>query len=78
MPICLCFLENIDMFFDEPFHKTVFIKFCPKRLASLNNNNSNTFISLPTEDNYICSQNSYLGLESEVLKNDNTRYADID
>ena len=30
---------------------------------------------MPREDAYICLQNSYISLEFEVLKNNNTRYA---
>ena len=47
-------------------------------MATINNNNSNISISLPREDAHICLQNSYIGLEFEVLKNDNTRYANGD
>ena len=33
---------------------------------------------MPTEDAYICLQNSYISLEFEVLKNDDTRFIDGD
>ena len=33
---------------------------------------------MPREGAYICLQNSYISLEFEVLKNDDTRYADND
>ena len=55
-----------------------FIKYSPSSLATVNNANSNISVSLPSEDAYICSQNSYISLEFEVLKNDNTRYANGD
>ena len=63
---------------DKPIHKIDFIKYSPSSLATINNNNSNISISLPREDAYICLQNSYISLEFEVLKNDNTRYANGD
>ena len=47
-------------------------------MATINNTNSNTTISFPREDAYICLQNSFISLEFEVLKNNNTRYADGD
>ena len=59
---------------EKPFHKIDFYKYSSSSLATINNNNSNFSISLPREDAYICLQNSYISLEFEVLKNDNTRY----
>ena len=63
---------------DNPIHKIDFIKYSPSSLATINNNNSNISIIFPREDAYICLQNSYISLEFEVLKNDNTRYVDND
>ena len=63
---------------EKPFHKIDFIKYSPSSLATINNTNSNTTISFPREDAYICLQNSFISLEFEVLKNNNTRYADGD
>ena len=63
---------------DKPIHKIDFIKYSPSSLATINNTNSNTTISFPREDAYICLQNSFISLEFEVLKNNNTRYADGD
>ena len=63
---------------DEPIHKIDFIKYSPSSLATINNNNSNISINFPREDAYIYLQNSYISLEIEVLKNDDTRYADGD
>ena len=63
---------------DKPIHKIDFIKYSPTSLAAINNNNSNISIIFPREDAYICLQNSYISLEFEVLKNDDTRYADGD
>ena len=63
---------------DKPIHKIDFIKYSPSSLATINNNNSNNSIIFPREDAYICLQNSYISLEFEVLKNDDTRYADDD
>ena len=76
---------NTDMFslknkytLEKPIHKIDFIKYSPKSLATINNTNSNTTISFPREDAYICLQNSFISLEFEVLKNNNTRFADGD
>ena len=44
----------------------------------MNNKSSNISISFPREDAYNCLQNSYISTEFEVLKNDDTRYADGD
>ena len=63
---------------DKPIHKIDFIKYSPSSLATINNSNSNISIIFPREDAYICLQNSFISLEFEVLKNDNTRYADGD
>ena len=63
---------------DKSIHKIDFIKYNPSSLATINNNNSNISIIFPIEDAYICLQNSYISLEFEVLKNDDTRYADGD
>ena len=63
---------------EKPIHKIDFIKYSPSSLATINNANSNVSISLPREDAYICLQNSYISLEFEVLKNNNTRYANND
>ena len=63
---------------EKPIHKIDFIKYSPSSLATINNANSNVSISLPREDAYICLQNSYLSLEFEVLKNNDTRYANGD
>ena len=63
---------------DKPTHKIDFIKYSPCSLATINNNNSNISISLPREVAYICLQNSYISVEFEVLKNDDTRYNDGD
>ena len=63
---------------DKPIHKIGFIIDSPSSLATINNSNSNISIIFPREDAYTCLQNSYLSLEFEVLKNDDTRYADGD
>ena len=55
-----------------------FIKYSPSSLATINNNNSKISIIFPREDANICLQNSFISLEYEVLKNDDTRYADGD
>ena len=57
---------------EKHIHKIDFIEYSPSSLATVNNTNSNMSISLPREVAYICSQNSFLGVEFEVLKNDNT------
>ena len=63
---------------EKPIHKIDFIKFNPSSLATVNNANSNISVSLPREDAYICLQNSFISLEFEVLKNNNTNFADGD
>ena len=56
--------------FENPILKIDFIKYSPSSLATVNNANSNISISLEFEEN--------ISLEFEVLKNDNTRYANSD
>ena len=63
---------------EKPIHKIDFIKYSPSSLATVNNANSNISVSLPREDAYICLQNSFISLEFEVLKNNNTRYINGD
>ena len=63
---------------DNPIHKIDFIGYSHSSLATINNINSIISIIFPREDAYICLQNSYISLELEVLKNDNTRYVDDD
>ena len=63
---------------DKPIHKIDFIEYSPSSLATINNINSNISIIFPREDACICLQISFISLEFEVLKNDNTRYADGD
>ena len=62
----------------KPIHKIDFITYSPSSLPTINNTNSNISISLPREDSCICLQNSYISLEFEVHKNDNTRYTNGD
>ena len=50
----------------KPFHNIDFIKYSPNSLATINNNNSNNFISFSREDAYIYLQNSYISLDFEV------------
>ena len=57
------------------FIKVILLKHSPNSLATIINNNSNISISLPREDAYICLQNSYISVDFEVLKQDDTRYA---
>ena len=73
----MCSLKN-KYTLEKPVHKIDFIKYSPSSLATVNNANSNISISLPREDAYICLQNSNISLEFEILKNDNTRYANSD
>ena len=63
---------------EKPIHKIDFIKYNPSSLATVNNANSNISVSLPREDAYICLQNSFISLEFEVLKNNDSRFADGD
>ena len=60
---------------DKLIQKIDFIKYTRNSLATINNNNSKISISLPREDAYICLQNSYVSVDFEVLKQDDTRYA---
>ena len=69
---------KIKYILEKPIHKIDLIKYSPSSLATVNNANTNISISLPREDAYICLQNSYISVEFEVLKNNNTRYADGD
>ena len=64
--------------FEKPILKIDFIKISPSSLATINNDISNISINLPREDAYICLQHSFISVEFEVLKNDDTRYADGD
>ena len=63
---------------DKPIHKIDFIKYSPYSLATININNSIVSISLPREDAYICLQNSYISVDFEVLKQEDTRYSNGD
>ena len=65
---------------EKPIHRIDFIKYSSSSVATIIiiDNNSNISISLPREDAYICLQNSYISVEFEVLKNDNTRYVNGD
>ena len=63
---------------EKPNQKTDFIKYSPSNLTTIKNNNSNISVNLPREDAYICLQHSFISVEFEVLKNDDTRYADCD
>ena len=60
----------------KPIHKIDFIKYSPSSLATVNNANSNISVSLPREDAYICLQHSFISVEFEVPKNDDTRFND--
>ena len=52
---------------DNHIHKIDFIKYSPSSFATVNNTNSNIFISFPREDAYNFLQNSYISIEFEVL-----------
>ena len=60
---------------DKPIQKIDFIKYSPNSLATINNVNSKISISFPREDAHFCLQKSYISVDSEVLKNNDTRYA---
>ena len=72
------FVLKEKYFLDRPIHKQDFIQYKPSSLATVNNTNTAININIPREDAYITLQNSFLGIEFEVLKNDNTKYADND
>ena len=63
---------------DNPITKMEFIKYYPTSLSNINNHNSIINICVGREDSYITLQNSFINLEFEVLKNDNTRFANAD
>ena len=63
---------------EKPIHKIDLIKYSPSSLATVNNANSNISVSLPRGDAYICLQNSFISLEFEVLKNNDSRYINGD
>ena len=63
---------------DKPVHNFDFIKYIPNSLATIKNKSSNISISLPREDAYICLRNSYISIDFELVKNNDTRYADND
>ena len=60
----------------KPIQKIDFKMYSPSSLATINNNSSNISVSLPREDAYICLKHSFISVEFEVLKNDDTRYND--
>ena len=63
---------------EKPIQKIDFIKYSPSSLPTINNNNSNISVSLSREDAYICLQHSFISVEFEGLKNDDTRFNDGD
>ena len=63
---------------DKPIQQIDFIKYGPNSLATINNNSLNISISLPRENAYICLQSSNISVDFEVLKNDDTGYANGD
>ena len=70
-------LQSKDVL-EKPIQKIDFTKYNASSLATITIIISIFSISLPREDAYKCLQNSYLSLEFEVLKNDNTRHNDGD
>ena len=63
---------------EKPIRKIDFVNYSVSSLATVNNANSNISISLPKEDAYICLQHSFISVEFEVPKNDDTRFNDGD
>ena len=63
---------------EKPIRKIGFVNYSVSSLATVNNANSNISISLPKEDAYICLQHSFISVEFEVPKNDDTRFNDDD
>ena len=63
---------------EKPIHKIDFKEYSPSSLATVTNANSNISVSLPREDAYTCLQRSFISVEFEVLKNDDTRFIDGD
>ena len=63
---------------EKHIHKIDFIKYSPNSSPKINNNISSISISFPKDAAYICLQNSYISVDFERLKQDDTRYADGD
>ena len=63
---------------EKPIQKNDFIKYSPSSLATINNANSNISVNLPKEDAYICLQHSFISVEFEVFKKDDTKFNDSD
>ena len=59
---------------EKSIHKIDCLKCSPSSLATVNKTNSYISINLLREDAYICLKNSYISIEFEVFKNDNTLY----
>ena len=57
-------------------YKSDFYRYIPSSLTTVNNNNSNITINIPREDSYISLQNSYILINFEVTRVDDTKYVD--
>ena len=63
---------------ENPIHEIDSVKYSCSSLTISKNNKSNISTNFPGEVAYICLQNSYISLEFEVLRNNNTRFVDND
>ena len=67
--------ENIEI--DRRFLKCDYIRYLPAEISSINTANSQIFINVPREDSVISLLNSYIELNFDVLRADNSnRYVD--
>ena len=66
--------ENYEV--DERTLKCDYIRYSPAETSTINTPNSQIYMNIPKEDSVISLLNSYLDLNSEVIKKaDNSRYA---
>lgn len=57
---------------NRPLLKENYRRYNPTSLSTINTNNSLITIQVPREDAYICLKDSYIDLEIEIVKNDNS------
>ncbi len=79
------FFYTIKMWsIEEPYEykcdilKSKIIKYAPQNLATLNTAQTNIRIIVPSEEIYLFLNDSFLQIELEFLKNDNTRLESAD
>ena len=68
--------ENYE--FDRRILKCDYIRYSPAEISTINTANSQIYINIPREDSVISLLNSYLELNFDVLRADNSnRYVDV-